>query len=452
MKSEVEQFNKLQFPPPLKTFSPINFKLADERPTLSYSQASLISFESVSYFEVGNPISEQIRARFKVEDPITLRDYIPQPYLETEQDIANVSYPNNSDEQRKIIFTKQVGGHLRRREYEPVVSLMAKIQSHLQYSGILPLYAFISAIICDDDANEFNFFQYIEENFVQSIFDFPHYNHVLDEIFLLSKKGNYPTPLLDISVPDVFTLKNMLQKRVHIIPSFQFHTNFFHFQDRILGITQTFNSIRTKLPPLLPVGEGFHGITNDQKPLPINFSMKNRSKNSKARSRTPVKSRESSDVLSLISKSKWSEAVALATEALSKSPNDTEMYLHRAFALYHIEKMEDALNDCTLSISIKRTDKALRMRASFWLLLGEADLCMEDLLMMDDKSLYQSVVKQNIQKMQANNNNNNNNNNNSGNSGSGGLSSSGQGGSGNTGGAGQQGGNRGKKCSHNGRH
>ena len=423
MKSEIEQFNKLQFPPPLKSFDTIKFHLADKRPTLSYSQAISISDQSMKYFQVGNPTSNMVRSRYYVDNPVKLCESIPQHCTEVSQDISNSTDigSNGSGYQKMAEYKKLLGCYLRRGEYKNVISLMQKIHQQLHFVGILSIYSFISAIASKDDTNEFNFFQIIEQQLTHQWNDLRHIYHLFDELQLLSSKEEYPTPLLDISFLDVSRLKDILRFRYHIYPTFQLNALYFCAPDRSLDLTQLVGNISTKLPPLIPIGEGFFGIPPTDPQVLFNLSSStnssatsspsfNKSSNhrskggsgSKNRSRTPVKSKESAEVLSLISAAKWEQAVIAATDVLTKNPKDSEMYLHRAFALYHFAKMEDALNDCTTSLSIRKTDKALRMRASFWLLLGDPDLCKEDLMMMDDKSIYNNFFKQNANKTQNN--------------------------------------------------
>lgn len=424
MKSEIEQFNKLQFPPPLKSFDSIKFHLADKRPTLSYSQAISLSEQSLKYFSVGNPTANMVRSRYYVDNPVKLCETMPNQCTEVSQDISNsIDIGTNSNSSQKIAeYKKLLGCYLRRGEYKNVISLMQRINQQVHYIGVLSVYAFISAIASKDDTNEFNFFQIIEKQLINNILDIRHIYHLFDELQLLSSKEDHPTPLLDISFLDVSRLKEVIQFRYHILPTIQLNLRYFRTPDRILDLTQIINNISTKLPPLIPIAEGFFGIppNNPQTILNLNSSTNSNSNSSpsfnqkqsnhrskggsgsKNRSRTPIKSKESAEVLSLISAAKWEQAIIAATEVLAKNPKDSEMYLHRAFALYHFAKMEDALNDCTISLSIRKTDKALRMRASFWLLLGDPDLCKEDLQMMDDKSLYNNLFKQNANKIQNN--------------------------------------------------
>ncbi|KAK8882595.1 hypothetical protein M9Y10_045237 [Tritrichomonas musculus] len=428
MKSEIEQFNKLQFPPPLKSFDTIKFHLADKRPTLTYTQAVSISEQSMNYFAVGNPTPKMIRSRYFVENPVKLYESVPRRFIELSQDISNsadIGNNNNNNSQKIAEYKKLLGCYLRRGEYKNIISLVQKVHHQTHFVGILPIYAFISSIILKDDDNEFNFFQIIEKQLINNIQDIKHIYHLFDELYLLSSKEDYPTPLLDISFINVSRLKDILNFRFHIFPTIQLNTRYFRTPDRIFDLSSLLTNVSSKLPPLIPIGEGFFGIppSDPQTILNSNLLTSSNSSNSslspqfnqkssnyrpkggsssKNRSRTPVKSKESTEVLTLISESKWEQAVNLATEVLTKNPKDSEMYLHRAFALYHFAKMEDALNDCTTSLIIRKTDKALRMRASFWLLLGEADLCKEDLQMMDDKSLYNNLFKPNTNKAQNN--------------------------------------------------
>ena len=310
---------------------------------------------------------------------------------------------------------------MRRGEYKSIILQMQKIQQQTHFIGVLSMYSFIAAIALKDDTSEFNFFQIIEKQLINNIHDIQHIYHLFDELQLLTSKEDYPTPLLDISFLDVSRLREILRFRYHLFPTIQLNVRYLRTPDRILDLSQLLGNISSKLPPLIPIGEGFFGIPPIDPQTILNFNSTSNSNSSsssfnqkmsnhrskggsgsKNRSRTPVKSKESAEVLSLISAAKWEQAVIIATDVLAKNPKDSEMYLHRAFALYHFAKMEDALNDCTTSLSIRKTDKALRMRASFWLLLGEVDLCKEDLLMMDDKSLYNNLFKQNANKVQNN--------------------------------------------------
>ena len=393
MKSEVEQFNKLQFPPPLSSFGQIPFFLSENRAHLNYYEAHKISEESLKYFDCTNFVSnDAIRARFKGEKAASFKNCEMSPYIEIEQDISNsAALTNPSDETKLSYYRKLVGGFLRRREYLQVISTISKVHHLIQFGGILPICLFIAAILEDDDSSEFNFFKIIEEQTIFDMKDTPHFLHLLDELKLIQADKYYPAPLLELIIPDTDLLRKIIRKRCHIIPKLR-SVKYYHIQDQMFNMTHICNNAKDKLPQLLPIGEGFLGITIEPKPLPPSFSNKPRSKATKTRARTPAKTKESADVLALISQKKWDNAIALATEALNKNPNDSEMYLHRAFALYNEQKIEDAINDCTTSLSVKKTDKALRMRAAFWRVLEEIDLCLEDLQMMDDKASQQKFL------------------------------------------------------------
>jgi tetratricopeptide (TPR) repeat protein len=98
----------------------------------------------------------------------------------------------------------------------------------------------------------------------------------------------------------------------------------------------------------------------------------------KARGRV-AKGKEAGDVVLLIQEQKWESALTVATEAISKNPEDAEMYLHRAYCEMHFERYADGVLDCTRSIEIKRSEKAFRMRAACWLRLGEGHLATLDI-------------------------------------------------------------------------
>ena len=86
----------------------------------------------------------------------------------------------------------------------------------------------------------------------------------------------------------------------------------------------------------------------------------------------------------------------MTTDFINKNPDDSEMYLHRAFALFRCFKLQDAILDCTRSLKLKKTDKALQMRASFWLMLGDPEMCRIDLNQLENKgSLLSSIPSRN---------------------------------------------------------
>jgi Flp pilus assembly protein TadD len=95
--------------------------------------------------------------------------------------------------------------------------------------------------------------------------------------------------------------------------------------------------------------------------------------------------------LALIQAERWSEAIMAATEVISRDPKDAEMYLHRAFALHQVGKLADAIADCTESLDIRKSDKARRLRAGLWLLLGERDIAQQDMDEMEDKRLLKAT-------------------------------------------------------------
>jgi tetratricopeptide (TPR) repeat protein len=146
------------------------------------------------------------------------------------------------------------------------------------------------------------------------------------------------------------------------------------------------DTARHSLPYLLPVGEGIHIVREEPRP---GVAMARRGGGRGPRGFTQ-------DVLAMIRNARWNDALKLTSRVIERDPKDHEMYVHRAFVLYQLGQYADAVGDVTKSLDIKKTEKAKKLRAALWCLLGDREMAELDLDQTDDhsfKAARQKAVK-----------------------------------------------------------
>ncbi|KAH0794000.1 Heat shock protein sti1-like protein [Histomonas meleagridis] len=364
-------------------------------PELSPLQISHYKDESISYFTEHSVTANQVRRRHQIRNPANLLtsqshvspDLFHPSCLNSEEPVTNIK---DSD------LLIAVGQSLRSHKYDEINQIC---ESHKSSNclNIFKFIGFISSIISESDEYETKFYEDISNlNMCKS--EIPHYTHLLDEIHLISQT-DYPTPLMELILGDITDLRHVFNSGFHLIPKLTFSETNLPIDDSSSGrFLDAISQFRNNLPPLEPIGEGIKIMLKEplapQSTTPIFPSRIRPKSNQKSRNRIIPKSKEESDVLKFIAKSNWPAAISLATEMIEKNPDDPEIYLHRAFALINCYKIQDAILDCTRSLKIKKTDKALQMRASFWLMLGDSEMCKNDLNQLESKSNLLSVPPQ----------------------------------------------------------
>ena len=111
----------------------------------------------------------------------------------------------------------------------------------------------------------------------------------------------------------------------------------------------------------------------------------------------------SKKVQELIAEGYYKAAIKKATDSLKVQPKPS-MYIHRAIALKKCNRILEAIADCSEVIKLSRDSKtpqkdptfikALKLRASFWLDLGEISSAIKDLYLVVGNDLLKEIMSQ----------------------------------------------------------
>lgn len=373
--------NQFEFPSPLSESSPIPFSISHFPPPLTPAQISSIRDDCVAFMEFGTVSSHEVRTLCEAKPasaPLTAN------FLNS-RDLFQRSMESMSAGNIDVLL----GQALRARRYGDAVKVCEFATNcapnHLR---IYQFVGFIAAILDGDDEGETMFYECISDMLPRDG-EMCHFIDILDELYLLQQTDE-KAPLIEMMFGDTTEIRTAMHTKLHLIPEIVFDKNHRPIPENDNDkISLEIDFQKGQLPMLEPVGEGIEVANKEQLlvqvPTQKNFTAKN-NRNQKSRNKVVTKSKEETDVLNLISRSNWLGAISLATDLINKNPDDHEMYLHRAFALINCYKIQDAILDCTRSLKLKKTDKALQMRASFWLMLGDPEMCRINLNQLENKS------------------------------------------------------------------
>ena len=267
-----------------------------------------------------------------------------------------------------------IGAAQRAQDYRTVVrfcsAILYKQSKYLCWTHII---GYISGVITEVPQPEL-FFSCLCKAMVFNLIELPHLFHFLDELRIVSETGDCEScTLLKLNKFSDRAIINAFYKHAHIIPELTTRP-----QTSTALSTNEVSRLKapgTNVPPLVPVGEGEKEGGGSR-----HFSDRAFERQAK------LKNKET-DVIDMMKSRKWVPACTLATAHLRKNPNDADMYLNRAMCLVNIEKYSDAILDCTRALNVQKSDRALRLRAGIWLMLGDKLMAQEDLDAMEDKSL-----------------------------------------------------------------
>jgi hypothetical protein len=240
------------------------------------------------------------------------------------------------------------------------------------------ILGWVTAVLNTKTEEEYNFYTRVQSSPV-SVANFVMVSNFLDEI-RSAIAGGGPSPLLDLNCLEAHLLRTSFTRMGHLIPEVRICEDP-PCADCDLGrIIKSRREIKIPMP--IPITMGAIGEKSGVKPI-----LKQKSG---VRS---VDRRKDWDVVMLLQEKSYLRALSAASEHLSKFPEDSEMYLHRAFCLLNLEQYADAVLDCSKSLSLKKTDKALRMRSALWWKLGDFKLAKKDLKAMEDEIWAANFLK-----------------------------------------------------------
>lgn len=383
--------NQFEFPPPASTLPIVPFSICFKPEPLTPNQISNIRDESVSFMVSDQPSAKTYRNACEGK---------PNPILFSSNGLnsrdlfQNTMLSMDSDDLEIML-----GQAIRSHRYGEVIKICEFATNYKSnYLSIYQFVGFVASILNRDDESEMMFFECISD-MVPREGEISHFIDLLDELYLLQQTDE-KAPLIEMIFGDSTEIRNMMHTKLHIIPELVFDKNHRSIPENDNEkISKEIDFHKSQLPMLDPVGEGIEVLNKEQllvqTPPQKVFTTRN-NRNQKSRNKVVTKSKEEADVLNLISRKNWLAAISLTTDFINKNPDDSEMYLHRAFALFRCFKLQDAILDCTRSLKLKKTDKALQMRASFWLMLGDPEMCRIDLNQLENKgSLLSSIPSRN---------------------------------------------------------
>lgn len=358
--------------------NPINFSLTMPRPKLLKSEILAKSKKYASVLNRGCVKEEQIlsrNTRTRPADLINLRNW---------ECIGLNSKSAKRPIEHILAEFQTIGIAQRSRDYMHILKLCdAYANRRNQMIGWKEVLGFVISIIVEQ-REEFGFYR-ICSKYEFNKPDLPYLLHFMNEVKLLSiTMQNFSTCVL--CQLNLINLSDVIGRRARLIPELCVKSDVTSVHCREL-----IRMNDADLPYLEPIGEGERPSSYED--LRAMTAM-DRHHRPAGRQKTALRARrhakvakETNDITELIKNQKWFQASLVATEHLSRNPNDSEMYINRALCLIKLDKYADAVLDATKSLAIKTTDLALRIRAAAWIALGDLEMAQEDLLDMEDPKM-----------------------------------------------------------------
>lgn len=370
---------------PYSDKNPLHFHLNEKpvklkRSELDLYRANYLNFIFASDARGNSRISpERLMERNRPTHPADLMSIRTWDTVHLEPQAPNNKPPVDSlyDQQRNL------GTFQRSVDYRSVVQICSSIISK-KTKGVCwtQLIGFISSALMENPKQELRFFRMCE-SMAPNIQDLPHLLHMLDEIKILADRRDLSTcTLLQLNKFKERNLMDSFCRRAHLVPEL---TKRLRTGPPIASRELERMKVSDHLPTLVPIGEG--NFDEARKGTGDKPGRAGRHFSERALERQAKLNNKATDVIDLMKSKKWSPACLVATAQLKKNPNDAEMYINRAMCLINLEKYSDAVIDCTRALAIKRSDKALRLRAGIWMMLGDKLMAQADMDAMEDQSL-----------------------------------------------------------------
>lgn len=284
--------------------------------------------------------------------------------LNMSKDETKMSYPTSNTTNVKYMTT-----FLRNKEYDVVLRFADQFLKSDPGLIISAIYGYIASICVDDDANEFKYYNILENTFIHPA-DHSHYFHLMDEIIAISHVKETPL-LLSMIMGDISNFKEIVKKKTMLIPSISTDANQFTIiKHRQEGYTQaTINKMKkyrinvNNMPELRPVEEGslFFAAEDDEDEesgfIPI-------------------------DPNNLIIQGKYEDAVTLCSFLLRDDvqlcTNKQDLLFKRAIAFFKLKKYSEAIVDCERCCKISLHQQAIKLKNAIWILLGNPNSVTSD--------------------------------------------------------------------------
>lgn len=219
----------------------------------------------------------------------------------------------------------------------------------------------------------------------------------MNEVKLLSITQNFSTCILcHLNLINLTNIGDVISRRARLIPELCVRSDVTSVHCR-----EPIRWTDADLPYLEPIGEGERPSSYEDlramSAMDRHYKPIGRPKSTLRVRRHAKVAKETNDITELIKNQKWFQASLVATEHLSRNPNDSEMYINRALCLIKLDKYTDAVLDATKSLAIKRTDLALRIRAAAWIALGDVEMAQEDVMEMEDPKMNGCDLRKMVQ-------------------------------------------------------
>jgi hypothetical protein len=327
-----------------------------------YHRAHGIQDSSAGYFfpQISPTL---IRLRVPDESAADPINYTPQK----SKDIRMLNYTNlalSFTTQNSLVYHCRRLGYLAdRSDYAGIVQNCWTVHSRFPSAQIIPFYGYVASIIAADSSRETDFRTLLSGSSFSSA-DIPHFCHLLDEVSCLSETK----------------LKRLLLKQFigtdEVTPS--------HFNVNALDIPQII--ARHPVPgdamtsgARMPRWSGRTDSNSYLKPRPLAANRFPRlTPTPEGFDRIQIEGLSPEDALTLISQRRFAEAASIASDALDQDPVDVNMLRIRIIAFAKMNKITDAIIDCSTALDLAPTIELRKARGELWKEIGVTKYAEED--------------------------------------------------------------------------
>jgi hypothetical protein len=267
--------------------------------------------------------------------------------------VANVTFPPQI---RNLAYLAN------RCEWPMLVQSCAAILARPTYPQIFPIYAYFGALLAHDAHREPEF-RGVMASATFPPQDVPHISHLMDEISCLADLddrrllvkclvglGDIKPHKYTFKPVDVPLISSRITDLLSPLSSQAKATRRWGTGTDINPANKMKTLQRQPLPRLEPVGEGFDQDFEDDK----------------------------TDPMTMVVEEKYREAAAAVSQVLKKERTNSNMLRLRIVALTRMNKITDAILDCSALLDIASCAEVRKLRSALWKSLGFARYAEED--------------------------------------------------------------------------
>jgi hypothetical protein len=241
-------------------------------------------------------------------------------------------------------YLRLVGVRIHHREFSDLLLTCRSFWGRFPLLTIGPFCGYLSALVAADASGESDFHGRVTCTFCSEL-DLPQHVHLLEELSLGDPKR--PPPLLRLLMGDVDCprrpapfLTSSMDRHVEFVGAAALPGR----PDHIGALIGAMDA--AVVPVLRPVPEGCDEIPFE----------------------------DSVEIGKLVTTGQWAKLVSVANAVLESQPSNLDMIFHRMIALTRLNKITDAIIECTKLLQVWPSKEMQEFKRSLWKLLGRADV------------------------------------------------------------------------------